>query len=70
VNFADEVYLSYLAVFLTRCKLLRYGPDGFTSLRKEVVLLIFMELKNPSLPVGFEPVKLGSSGKHDNYCTA
>jgi hypothetical protein len=36
-------------------------------LSKEAVLWIFIALKNPSPSVGFEPVKLGSNGKHNNH---
>jgi hypothetical protein len=43
---------------------LRHGTDGFTSPPKEVVLRIFITLKNPSSSAGFEPANLGSSGKH------
>jgi hypothetical protein len=43
---------------------LRHGTDGFTSPPKEVVLRIFIILKNPSSSAGFEPKNLGSSGKH------
>jgi hypothetical protein len=39
---------------------LRHGTDGFTSLPKEVVLRIFITLKNPSSSAGFEPANLGS----------
>jgi hypothetical protein len=34
---------------------LRHGTDGFTSPPKEVVLRIFITLKNPSISVGIEP---------------
>jgi hypothetical protein len=43
---------------------LRHGTDGITSPPKEVVLRIFITLKNPSSSAGFEPANLGSSGKH------
>jgi hypothetical protein len=33
--------------------------DGFTTLPKEVVLRIFISLKNSSLSAGFEPANLG-----------
>jgi hypothetical protein len=49
--------------------MLRQGADGFTSPPKEVVLRIFIALKNPPLLSGFEPVNLGSNGKHDNHYT-
>jgi hypothetical protein len=34
---------------------------------KELVLRIFITLKNPSTSVGIEPANLGSSGKHANH---
>jgi hypothetical protein len=43
---------------------LRHGTDGFTSPPKEVVLQIFIILKNPSTLVGIEPANLRSSGEH------
>jgi hypothetical protein len=44
--------------------------DGFNFSLKEVVLLIFIELKYTSVSAGFEPANIGSSGKHgDNYTT-
>jgi hypothetical protein len=43
---------------------LRHGTDGFTSPPKEVMLRIFIILKNPSSSAGFELVNLVSSGKH------
>jgi hypothetical protein len=46
---------------------LRHGTDGFTSRPKEVVLRIFITLKNPSTSVGIEPANLGSSGEHANH---
>jgi hypothetical protein len=36
-------------------KILRHGPDGFTSPPKEGFLQIFIALKNPSPFAGFEP---------------
>jgi hypothetical protein len=53
--------------FLTRCKILRYGVDGFVSPAKEVVLPIFTAFKNPSFSAGFEPENLGLNGKHANH---
>jgi hypothetical protein len=41
---------------------LRHGTDGFTSPPKEVVLRIFITLKNPSTSAN-----LGSSGEHANH---
>jgi hypothetical protein len=46
---------------------LRHGTDGFTSPPKEVVLRIFITLKNPSPSVGIEPANLGPSGEHANH---
>jgi hypothetical protein len=40
------------------------GPMVFTSPLKEVVLQIFITLKNPSSLDGFEPANLGSNGKN------
>jgi hypothetical protein len=46
------------------------GPtDGFTPPPKEVALLIFISLKNPSLSAGFETANIESSGKQDNHYT-
>jgi hypothetical protein len=42
---------------------LRHG----TSPSKEVVLRIFITLKNPSSSAGFEPANLGSSGQARNH---
>jgi hypothetical protein len=41
--------------------------DSFTSPLKEVVLRIFITMKNLAFLAGFEPANLGSSGKHANY---
>jgi hypothetical protein len=41
--------------------------SGFTFFPKEVMLLIFIPLKNPSLSAGFEAANLGSSGKQDEH---
>jgi hypothetical protein len=38
---------------------LRHGTDGFTSPTKEVMLRIFITLKNPSTSAGIEPATLG-----------
>jgi hypothetical protein len=46
---------------------LRHGTNGFTSPPEEVVLRIFITLKNPSTSVGIEPANLGSSGEHANH---
>jgi hypothetical protein len=42
---------------------------GFTTHPKEVVLRIFVALKNPSLSAAFEPANLESNRKHGNYYT-
>jgi hypothetical protein len=47
VDFAGEVYLLYSEGILCR-EILRHGSDGFTSTPKEVMLQIFIALKNPS----------------------
>jgi hypothetical protein len=49
--------------------MLRHGADDFTSPSKEVVLRIFIALKDPSLSAGVVPQNLGSNDKHDNYFT-
>jgi hypothetical protein len=46
---------------------LRHGTDGFTSPPKEVVLRMFITLKNPSTSAGIEPANLGSSGGLANH---
>jgi hypothetical protein len=40
---------------------------GSQETPKEVVLRIFITLKNPSTSVGIEPANLGSSGEHANH---
>jgi hypothetical protein len=64
----NREFLPTKYIFLTagsfNCrKILRHGTDGFTS-PKEVVLRIFIAVKNPPPSAGFEPTNLGSSGKH------
>jgi hypothetical protein len=54
---------------LTCRKILLNGANGFTSSQKEVVLRIFIALKNPSSSAGFEPANSGSNGKHANHYT-
>jgi hypothetical protein len=46
---------------------LRHGTDGFTSPPKEVVLRIFITLKNPSTSAGIEPANRGSRSEHANH---
>ena len=43
---------------------LRHGTNGFTSIPKEGVLMIFFALKNPRASAGFEPANLGIKGQH------
>jgi hypothetical protein len=56
-----------LQVSLTWCKILPHGSDGFNSFPKEVMLWIFITLKNPLSSARFEHANIGSSGKHDNH---
>jgi hypothetical protein len=51
------------------CHKILYKINSFTPPPTEVVPRIFIALKNPSLLAGFEPVNLGSNGKHDNHYT-
>jgi hypothetical protein len=48
---------------------LDHGDNGFTSPLREVLLWLSKALKNSSLSTGFEPMILGSNGKHDNHYT-
>jgi hypothetical protein len=41
--------------------------NGFTPLLKQVVLWIFIALKNSLSSARFEPENLGLNGKHDNH---
>ena len=43
---------------------LRHGINGFTSLPKEGVLMIFFAQKNPTASAGFEQPNLGTKGQH------
>jgi hypothetical protein len=52
----------FLKASLTCRKILRNGAGGFTSSPKEVVLWIFIALKNPSLLAEFEAVNLELNG--------
>jgi hypothetical protein len=51
-------------VFLTYHKILRYGANYPP---KEVMLRIFIAIKNPPSSAGFEPAMLGSIGKHTDH---
>jgi hypothetical protein len=62
-----EFSLRTLPKVLLHAVNLRHGTDGFTSPPKEVVLRIFITLKNPSTSVGIKPANLGSSGEHANH---
>jgi hypothetical protein len=66
LNFAGEVYLSYSTGIFTCRKILRHGDNGFTPRPKEVMIWIFIALKNLSSLAWFEPVNLGTNGKYDN----
>jgi hypothetical protein len=59
--------ISYFEVFSTCRKTLGHGADGFTSLPKERVLLIFIALKNQLPSAAFEPANVGFNGKHANH---
>jgi hypothetical protein len=68
LNFAYGYYWFYSCPkVLLHAVNLRHGTDGFTSPPMEVVVRIFITLKNPSTSVGIEPAKLGSSGEHANH---
>jgi hypothetical protein len=43
------------------------GPTALLPFQKEVVLRIFVTLKNPLLSAGFEPANLRSSDEHANH---
>jgi hypothetical protein len=55
-----SVSISHFAVFLKCRKILRHGANGFTFPPNEVVLRIFIAIKNPSLWAWFEPANLPS----------
>jgi hypothetical protein len=57
VNFAYETFLFHARKVLLHAVNLRHGTDGFTSPLKEVVLRIFITLKNPRS--GSNPRTLG-----------
>jgi hypothetical protein len=46
------------------------GTTALLSFLKEVVLRIFITIKNPSSSAGFEPANIDSSSKHANHWTA
>jgi hypothetical protein len=68
---AAEVCLRNISIHARKVLLhavnLRHGTDGFTSPPKDVVLRIFITLRNPSTSAGIEPANLGSSGEHANH---
>ena len=45
------------------------GPTALLPFRRKSYLWFLRSEKNPSLPTGFEPADLGSSGKYDNQGT-
>jgi hypothetical protein len=65
---AAEFSLRNISIYARKVLLhavnLRHGTDGFTSPPKEVVLRIFITLKNPSTSAGIEPA---TSGEHANH---
>jgi hypothetical protein len=69
-NFAyEEGYLFHTLKGSLICRnILRHGTDGFISPPKEVVLRIFIAIKNPSFSAGVEPAT-GSNGKNANHYT-
>jgi hypothetical protein len=57
MNLAFEASLFTLRIDFYGClKILRHGADGFTSPPKEIVLRVFIALKNPS---GLNPLTVG-----------
>jgi hypothetical protein len=52
---------------LTSHKILWHEVDDFTFPPKEVVLWIFIALKNPLSLAGFEPTNHGYNGKDNNH---
>jgi hypothetical protein len=54
-------------IFIHARKVLLHAVNVRKSPPKEVVLRIFITLKNPSTSVGIEPANLGSSGEHANH---
>jgi hypothetical protein len=56
---------------LTRSKILRHGAESYTPPAppppNDVVLRIFITLKNPSPSAGFEPSNLRFNGQHGNH---
>jgi hypothetical protein len=67
VNFADEMYPHIMQGSWTGRIYLQHWADSFTSNPKEVVLRIFIILKNTSSPAGIAAANLWYSDKHDNY---
>jgi hypothetical protein len=56
-------------IFITCRNFLRHRVDGFTVPPKELVLWIFIALRNTSPSAGFEPSNLGYNRMHANHCT-
>jgi hypothetical protein len=59
--------LIYCAPHLS--SLILHGTNDFASPKKEVVLRILIPLESPLSSAGFEPMNVGSNGKHDNHYT-
>jgi hypothetical protein len=67
VNFANELSLSYSAVFFNTVKSYNMGPLDLLPLRRKLCYGSLSELKNPSTSAGFETATLGSNGKHVSH---
>jgi hypothetical protein len=68
-EFCLSVFLSFLKGSFTCRKMLRHVVDGFNSPPNDVVIWIFIVLKNSLLSAAYEPANLGSNRKHDNHYT-
>jgi hypothetical protein len=62
-----SIFVHASKVSITCRKILRCGVDGFAYPPREIVLLIFIALKNLSPSAGFKPANLGSNGKNVNH---
>jgi hypothetical protein len=63
----QNIVFIFRRVILTLCKTLWRGADCFTYPPNEVVLWIFIALKNLLSSAGFECANLECNGKHDNH---
>jgi hypothetical protein len=68
VNFACEAYFFHTCRVLTCHKIFWHGTDGLTSPPKESCYTFLLSSKT-STSAKFEPVNLGSNGKHANHQT-